>query len=513
MSPRLLLLLPLVLLWNGATAAQAEEAKPAPGHSGMGEAFDEGPRQFAHLIPGCSAAHFAATTKSPEAQQFIDQGFTQLHGFWYFEAERSFRQAAYLDHDCAIAYLGMALANINNEKRAAGFVKEAMDRASSASPREGRWINMWSAYFNAGKKNTQAKRSTLVKAYEELLFEFPDDLEARAFLLLQLWENSTEGIPLPSRLAVASLAQPILAANPMHPGVHHYLIHLWNSGGTDKQALPDAALCGQSAPGIAHLWHMSGHTYSALHRYDDAAWQQEASARVDHAYMHEARILPEQIHNYAHNNDWLVKDLAYIGRVHDGLELAKNLVELPKLGPGKEAAWHYGRAQIFELSQDFELWEELTALESTPYLVPDTNTARENDRLRALGVAWFMTGQVEKGEATLQALEERLKQARSERTAAADQAQAEAKKSEKSEEDSEKAASTARKGFEGRTKTLENATAELRLARALTAGETAAAKAEFAKISDLSPLRAARVQIALGDFEGAEKRLRGSTLR
>jgi hypothetical protein len=33
------------------------------------------------------------------------------------------------------------------------------------------------------------------------------------------------------------------------------------------------------------MWHMSGHIWAKLDRHADAAWQQEASARVDHAYM------------------------------------------------------------------------------------------------------------------------------------------------------------------------------------------------------------------------------------
>ena len=56
------------------------------------------------------------------------------------------------------------------------------------------------------------------------------------------------------------------------------------------------ALCGQSAPGIAHMWHMPGHIFSDLHRYADAAWQQEASARVDHAYMIRDGVLPDEIY-------------------------------------------------------------------------------------------------------------------------------------------------------------------------------------------------------------------------
>ena len=50
-------------------------------------------------------------------------------------------------------------------------------------------------------------------------------------------------------------------------------------------AVKSAALCGPASPGIAHMWHMPGHIYSKLKRYNDAAWQQEASARVDHAHM------------------------------------------------------------------------------------------------------------------------------------------------------------------------------------------------------------------------------------
>ena len=67
------------------------------------------------------------------------------------------------------------------------------------------------------------------------------------------------------------------------------------------------------------MWHMPGHIYSKLKRYADAAWQQEASARVDHAHMIRARLMPDQIHNFAHNNEWLIRNLIFIGRVHDAL--------------------------------------------------------------------------------------------------------------------------------------------------------------------------------------------------
>ena len=105
-----------------------ETANERYGHSQHGEAFDEGPRQAAYQMAGLGTSPFPVTTESSQAQAFVTQGVAQLHGFWYWEAERSFRQAAALDPDCAMAYWGMAMANVNNEKRALAFIKSAVSR-------------------------------------------------------------------------------------------------------------------------------------------------------------------------------------------------------------------------------------------------------------------------------------------------------------------------------------------------------------------------------------------------
>ena len=73
-----------------------------------GEVFNEGPRQAAYLMGDTGNVTFPITSANPEAQAFFNQGIGQLHGFWYFEAERSFRQVAMLDPNCAMAYWGMA---------------------------------------------------------------------------------------------------------------------------------------------------------------------------------------------------------------------------------------------------------------------------------------------------------------------------------------------------------------------------------------------------------------------
>ena len=110
-----------------------------------------------------------------------------------------------------------------------------------------------------------------------------------------MWENKSELKNVDNK-EINALIDSILKIDPTHPALHYKIP---SAGPVDpSRALPAAAMCGNAAPGIAHMWHMPGHIYSDLKRYDDAAWQQEASARVDHAYMIRDRVMPYEIHNY-----------------------------------------------------------------------------------------------------------------------------------------------------------------------------------------------------------------------
>ncbi len=105
---------------------------------------------------------------------------------------------------------------------------------------------------------------------------------------------------------------------------------------------------------------MPGHTYSKLHRYQDAVWQQEASARVDHAHMMRDRVMPDQIHNFAHNNEWLIRNLVKIGRVDDAIHLAKNMLELPrhpKFNTLKKGSTKFGRERLLLVLSAYRLWD------------------------------------------------------------------------------------------------------------------------------------------------------------
>lgn len=538
----------------GGEPTAPEEDAVLPGHSSHGEVFNEGPRQAAYLMPGTGDVSFPVTTKNAAAQKFIDQGVGQLHGFWYFEAERSFRQAAGLDPECAIAYWGMAQANIRNEKRAKGFIAEAVKRKKGITRREVMYIDALDAYLKAGSRKDKERRQEYVKALEKILHEHPEDIEAKALLAVQLWQNSSKGIPMSSYFAVNALLGEVFVANPMHPA-HHYRIHLWDREKPER-ALESAALCGPAAPGIAHMWHMPGHIYSKLKRYRDAVWQQEASARVDHAHMIRDRVLPDQIHNYAHNNEWLIRNLVHIGRVSDGVALAKNMLELPRHPKfntlskrGTSSA--FGRTRLLEVLSKYELWDELLALSETMYLDPGEDKSDQADRLRHIGRAYFALEDVEQGREILARLEERLDRSRtdqedavSEAVIAARQAArkklatADAADSSEAKETSDlappvaaesvvrdmseltdeqideqfakeinKARADAAKPFADTKKALEHAITEMRGHIAVAADEFAEG-VDLLKQADVDPLLLAHLQVRAGQNEEAEKAVR-----
>jgi len=441
------------LLASWAHAAAPESL--AAGHSQFGHLFNEGPRQEARLMKGMPNVQFPITCKpdgkrkdSGKIVQFFNQGVGQLHGFWSYEAERSFRQVVAFSPSCAIAYWGMAMANASNDARAIGFIKKAMARRSGAQAEEKMWIDALAGFYEVTEAESIAaeavpvaiaadvkvtpvqlrtfsrpsleRQKDYIKAIEGIVEAYPKDIEAKAFLFLSIWDAEAkffrfadksmgDGLPIQSREAMQALADQVLAKNPKHP-IHHYVIHLWD-GPRARRAVESAFATGPSAPGIAHMWHMAGHTLSKLKRFSDATWHQEAAARLDHAYMMADDIFPDQIHNYAHNNDWLAGDLAITGRGHDALALAKNLVEIPRhprwnqlekrastaADPGAafanaldkgEITSRFGRKRLFEVLLDFELWNEILGLKNGPYLEPTSIPEEQLKRLHAVALAY-----------------------------------------------------------------------------------------------------------------------------
>lgn len=518
---RLALLFPLISF--AAIAAQDPPGIPE-GHSHMGRAFDDGPRQAAHLMAGMNdAVHFAVSTRSDEAQRFFDQGVVQLHGFWYFEAERSFRQTAQLDPDCAMAYWGMALCNVDNEKRAQGFAHEAWKRRESATARERSWIEAYARYWSATEAPPKdfvkpagdadaARRKRLCEDLDAIVADDRTDIEAKALVANQLWILWRDaGQPIPSRAANDALLEDVFAAVPLHPA-HHYRIHLWDTRETAARVVPSAAVIGHCAPGIAHLWHMGGHIFADLDRHADAAWHQEASARVDHAQTMRDRVMPDQIHNYAHNNEWLCRSLMYVGRVHDAIDLARNMVELPRHPKWNQVAQRsssskHGPRRLREVLARYECWDVALASADSMYLEPDGDPEQRADFLFLLGRAALERGDRAAAESRRAALDDLIATSRSARGKSIDDAEGQAERDGKSGADLDKAIDDAGRRATATLRAVRKVREELDALLRWHSGERDAALASLAQ-SKYDPLHLARLYLEADRADDAEKAAR-----
>ena len=493
----------LVIAGLFCSATHSKEP-PQEGHSHVAEAFNTGPRQAAVRIEGTGEVHFPVTTNWDEGQAYFDQGVGQLHGFWYYEAERTFRQIAAKDPDCAMAYWGMSMANQSNQKRAKDFIDKAMGLIDKASAREKLWIEARAKYLGNDPKDKKARQKNLIKALENIVHEYPDDIEAKAFLVVRLWQFRSP-VPINSHQAVDALLDQIFAEAPLHPA-HHYRIHLWDKE-KPARALGSAAVLHESAPAIAHMWHMPGHIYDKLKRYPESAWHQEASARVDHRRQNELRVLPDQIHNYAHNNEWYSRNLAHMGRVREAIDFAKSMIDNPmhpKLnhyGKGGSSC-SYGRKRLFEFLERFERWGEVIELAGTHYLEP---TEKEEEKVkvkRLVAVANFELGRKEAFGALLAELEEKLAADEEEKKVAATKAREKAEADKKDKKEVDKAGSEAAKRFKARIDAAKRAVDELKVYAEILEGGEAPTADELKKVKREKP-GLARLHSRLGNHDRA----------
>jgi peroxiredoxin len=382
-----------------------------PGHSHQGEAFDSGPRQDAYLMKETGKVHFPVSSKVPLVQEYIDQGLGQLHGFWFVEAERSFREAMKLDPNCGIAYWGIAMSNEElRPTRARQVAADAVKHTQGLTDREKMYINGF------GKET----------CFQEIIAKYPTDIEAKAFETWRIFHKSERQKIARSEFDEAiELANQVLSVEPMHP-IHHALIHIAAATNTEGRALDSAAKCGEASPSIGHMWHMPTHIYYALLRYPEAAWQLEASIRTEHARMIHDRVLPDQVHLYAHNNEWLVRTLLQLGRAHDAERTARQQIDLPRHPhynvierpiarneAEKQAdnnddedslksqervvevhgtSAYYGRDRLLQTLRQYEYWDELIDACKSGYIESTAIPAEQGKVHLNLAIAYYCRG-------------------------------------------------------------------------------------------------------------------------
>src|SRR5207244_11660792 len=122
-------------------------------------------------------------------------------------------------------------------------------RGLTATPREKDYIAAIETYYRDHDKLDHRTRALAYeKAMEQLHRRYPEDREAAVFYALAL--NAT-AVPTDktyaNQLKAGLILEKVLAAEPNHPGVAHYLIHSYDSPRLATRPLPSRPRCAKLA--------------------------------------------------------------------------------------------------------------------------------------------------------------------------------------------------------------------------------------------------------------------------
>ena len=282
---------------------------------------------------------FPVTTRSRQAQLFVNQGVNLAYGFNHAEAGRAFREAARLDPNCAMAYWGQALVlgpNINvpmtpeDEPKALELAQKAVTLKAKATPRERAYIDAVAQRYSGKKEDRAARDRAYADAMRDVARRFPLDLDAatmyaEALMDLRPWSYwSRDGRPYPGTTEIVSTLEKVLAKNPNHPGANHYYIHAVEATKSPERAEAAADRLLKLMPGAGHMVHMPSHIYQRVGRYADAAASNEAAVKADEDYISQCRaqgIYPMAY--YPHNIHFLWFAATAEGRSAAAIEAAR----------------------------------------------------------------------------------------------------------------------------------------------------------------------------------------------
>jgi tetratricopeptide (TPR) repeat protein len=338
------------------------------------------------LLDGLGDLHHPVTTESKQAQRYFDQGLRLLFGFNHKEAIRSFRSAAQLDPNCAMAHWGVAYAygphvnkpmDTNDTAGAWAALQLAVAAKAKASEKE-------QAYITALEKRYQPQhnddRKALDKAFadamRELSKQYPDDLDAQVLFAESLmdtmpWDYWThDRTPKPETEEILGALRFVMARDPSHPGANHFYIHAVEAGPNPEDGLPAADRLRNYAPAAGHLVHMPGHIYVRVGQYHDAVQVNERAVKADRDYIRQCRALgfyPGVY--YPHNLHFLWWAQLFEGRSKDALRTANEAATYAVdnyCGPKKALEAPRLRHLPWLTLARFGRWEDVLAIAQPP---------------------------------------------------------------------------------------------------------------------------------------------------
>src|SRR5690349_3477608 len=259
--------------------------------------------------------HFE-TSCNAEAQKLFDRGMLYQHSFWYRASQKMFEDTLKADPTCSIAYWGIALSLLWNPHAAppaknltAGA--SAIEKARTVgfkTEREQAYVDALAVmYRDYDKVDHRTRVVAYAKAMQGVAERYKDDDEAQIHYALAL---NTSASPADktyaNQLKGAAILEPIAIRQPQHPGVAHYLIHLYDYPPIAEKGLEAARRYAKVAPSAAHAQPMPSHIFTRV-----GYWKESISSNVESSRVAGA---DKEGHDQLHAMDYLVYAYLQLGQ-------------------------------------------------------------------------------------------------------------------------------------------------------------------------------------------------------
>lgn len=230
--------------------------------------------------------NFKISCNAPAQKQF-NHAVAWLHSFEYEEAEKAFTEVTKIDPKCSMGYWGIAMSNFHplwappgaaELKKGSDAIAQAKS-ATAATQRERNFIAAMEVFYkDHDKLDHQARTFAYSDAMKQLHASNPADREAGIFYALTLIATGmmSRDKSYVREKQAAEILNRVLAREPQHPGVAHYLIHSYDYPALAQLALPAARAYAKIAPASAHAQHMPSHIFIRL-----GLWQEAIKSNLD----------------------------------------------------------------------------------------------------------------------------------------------------------------------------------------------------------------------------------------
>src|SRR5438552_1797940 len=244
------------------------------------------------------------------AQKQFNRAVAWLHSFEYEAAEKAFTEVTITDPKCGMAYWGIAMSHYHPlwapptlaELQKGSSAVEKAKVAGARTQRERDYIAAIEAFYKASDKLDHKVRTfAYSNAMEQLFQRHPSDNEAGVFYALTLIATGmmANDKSYAREEKAAQILNRVLAREPKHPGVAHYVIHAYDYPALAHLALPAARSYAKIAPASAHAKHMPSHIFTRLGLWQEAIRSNldaEAAAKAYAVRNHLSGVFDEQFH-------------------------------------------------------------------------------------------------------------------------------------------------------------------------------------------------------------------------